>query len=225
MTNTLYPSIAPPIIGAASSFIDTLSARDYSLPMDRSLEDHLIERAREGDDGSFEQLVNAHAPRLLALARRLVGTHDQAEDIVQEAFLRLHRNLASFRGESSIGTWLYRTVTHVAIDHLRREKLRQRLFFFRSSNDAIDPLDTARDFHNNPDHALIANELSGVMNNALQKLSARQRTIFILRHHEGLSIREIATTLALQEGTVKAHLHRAMTVLRSTLSTYRGNTP
>ena len=208
-------------IGAVSSFIDTLSPRDYSLAMDRSLEDHLLARAREGDTGSFDQLVTVHAPRLLALARRLVGSHDLAEDIVQEAFLRLHRNLRSFRGESSLGTWLYRTVTHIAIDNLRREKLRKRLFFFRASNESPDPIDKAQDPRPNPDHVLIAGELSQVMNRALLQLSSRQRTIFILRHHEGLTIKEIAATLALKEVTVKAHLHRAMTVLRATLHKYR----
>ncbi|PLY03715.1 MAG: RNA polymerase sigma factor [Desulfuromonas sp.] len=191
--------------------------------MNRSLEDHLLQRAREGDESSFEQLVTSHAPRLLALARRLVGTPDQAEDIVQEAFLRLHRNLATFRGESSIGTWLYRTVTHVAIDHLRREKIRQRLFFFRSNNDSPDPLDLSYDSRPDPDQMLVAHELSTVMNRALKNLSARQRTIFVLRHHEGLAIKEIAATLKLEEGTVKAHLHRAMTALRQTLREYREN--
>ena len=94
--------------------VDTPPAPIYSLAMDRTLENQLLQRAREGDSHSFEQLVATHASRLLGLARRLVGDYDLAEDIVQEAFLRLHRNLSTFRGDSSIGTWLYRTVTHVA---------------------------------------------------------------------------------------------------------------
>lgn len=193
--------------------------------MDRTLEEKLLQRAREGDGLSFEQLVASHAPRLLGLARRLVGNHDQAEDVVQEAFLRLHRSLASFRGDSSIGTWLYRTVTHLAIDHLRREKLRQRIFFFRASNDDPDPLSSAADSRPRPDHALAAGELNRALEQALNRLSPRQRSIFILRHHEGLSIREVAETLGLEEGTVKAHLHRAVTALRLVLKPFREDVP
>jgi len=215
----ILPGICP-----GSPSVDTSPVPIYSLAMDRTLEDQLLQRAREGDSHSFEQLVTTHTPRLLALARRLVNNHDQAEDLVQEAFLRLHRNLATFRGESSIGTWLYRTVTHLAIDYLRREKLRQRIFFFRASNDDPDPLASAADPRPRPDHTLAAGELTRALERALVQLSPRQRTIFILRHYEGLPLKDIAQTLELEEGTVKAHLHRAVTALRRTLRPFREDT-
>jgi len=221
--STISAALPGDFIGQGA--VDTPPAPIYSLAMDRTLENQLLQRAREGDSHSFEQLVATHASRLLGLARRLVGDYDLAEDIVQEAFLRLHRNLSTFRGDSSIGTWLYRTVTHVAIDHLRREKLRQRIFFFRTSNDDPDPISSAADPRPRPDHALAAGELGRALEQALSRLSPRQRSIFILRHYEGLPLKEIAETLGLEEGTVKAHLHRAVSTLRLVLKPFREDAP
>jgi RNA polymerase sigma-70 factor (ECF subfamily) len=186
--------------------------------MDSVQETQLLERIRAGDEAGFAILMRQQAPKVVGLATRLLGDRQAAEDLAQEAFLRLHRALPGFRGESSIGTWLYRTTTRLAIDHLRRERLRRRLFFFRASDDDPDPLDTVSDPRSDPGRDLHAREAMQRLRRGLKKLSARQRTVFVLRHHEGLPLQEIAGLLGLETGTVKVHLHRAVTALRAELA-------
>ena len=203
---------------AEAALIDTPSAGGYSRRMDNSQELLLLERIRAGDQTGFETLMRQHAPKVVGLATRLIGDRSEAEDLAQEAFLRLHRALPGFRGESSIGTWLYRTTTRLAIDHLRRERLKRKLFFFRQSDDDPDPLETVADPRSNPGRDLHARQAMIRLRQALRKLSPRQKAVFVLRHHEGLPLQEIATLLGLETGTVKIHLHRAVTTLRAELA-------
>lgn len=191
--------------------------------MDGREEKILLEQVREGQPAGFEQLVRAHSAKVIGLAWRLVGNRDEAEDIAQEAFLRLHRALPTFRGESSVGTWLYRTVSRLAIDHLRRETLRKKIFFFRRGDEGeeADPLEAVPDPGASPGEILLGKEVSSRLGSALRRLSPRQRAVFVLRHQEELPMKEIARVLELEEGTVKAHLHRAVTVLRKEFNDWR----
>ena len=178
----------------------------------------LLEQARAGQEQAFAQLVEAHSEKMIGLARRLTGQHDVAEEVAQEAFLRLYRSLHSFRGDSSLGTWLYRTVTRLAIDHLRREKIKRRIFFLRSNDsEQVDPLELAADPGASPLELLQARETAQRIQQVLQQLPARQKAIFILRQQEGLQLKEIAELLGLELGTVKAHLHRAVSRFRQAL--------
>jgi len=185
--------------------------------MDTCSEKRLLARIRDGDEAGFEELIAAHSSRVLALARRLVGNREDAEDIAQDAFLRLHRHIGDFRGDSSVATWLHRTVSRLAIDQLRRRKLKERIFFFRNSNEDADPVDLTPDTAPSPGQNFFAGEIRQRMEQALQKLSARQRVVFTLRHYEELPLKEIAERLELEEGTVKSHLHRAVSILRQEL--------
>jgi len=183
--------------------------------MQRDTEKILLDQARSGEERAFAQLVDLHSERVIALAWRLVGRREEAEEIAQEAFLRFYRSLSTFRGESSVGTWLYRTVSRLAIDHLRREKLRRKIFFFRSGDqDQPDPIDLLPDQTASPQAQLLAQETSDQMKQVLQKLPPQQKAVFVLRHMEGMPLKEIAVTLGLKEGTVKTHLHRAVTQFR-----------
>ena len=123
-------------------------------------------------------------------------------------------------GDSRVSTWLYRTTTRLAIDHLRRERIKRRLFFFRQDNDAPDPVELAGDTRPDPGRAFQSQEAMRLLRKSLGRLSPRQRVIFTLRHYEGLPLKEIAEHLALETGTVKAHLHRAVTQLRQDLADY-----
>ena len=203
---------------ADAALIDTPIPGGYSRRMDNSQELLLLERIRAGDQAGFETLMRQHAPKVVGLATRLIGDRSEAEDLAQEAFLRLHRALPGFRGDSSIGTWLYRTTTRLAIDHLRRERLKRNLFFFRRNEEDPDPLDTVPDPRSNPGRDLHNKQAMTGLRQAMDKLSARQRAVFVLRHHEGLPLQEIATLLGLETGTVKVHLHRAVTALRTELA-------
>jgi RNA polymerase sigma-70 factor (ECF subfamily) len=186
--------------------------------MDNTQELLLIEKIRAGDQTGFETLMRQHTAKVISLATRLTGDRSEAEDIAQEAFLRLHRALPGFRGDSSVGTWLYRTTTRLAIDHLRRERLKRKLFFFRQSEEDPDPLEMVDDPRSNPGRDLHARQAMQRLRQAMGRLSARQQAVFVLRHHEGLPLQEIATLLGLETGTVKVHLHRAVTALRAELA-------
>lgn len=206
---------------AMAAFVDSLPVSSYPQGMVDSQELALLERIRNGDHSGFELLVKEHTGKVIGLAWRLVGNRQEAEDLAQEAFLRLHRSLPGFRGESRISTWLYRTTTRLAIDYLRRERIRRKLFFFRQDNDAPDPVELARDPGSDPGRDLESQEAMQSLRKSLRKLSSRQQVIFTLRHYEGMPLKEIAEHLGLQTGTVKAHLHRAVTQLRLDLAVYR----
>jgi len=206
---------------ATTAIVDSLPESGYSQTMTAADEQLLLERIRAGDDSGFEQLVREHTGKVIGLAWRLVGSKEEAEDLAQEAFLRLHRSLPGFRGDSRISTWLYRTTTRLAIDHLRRERIKRRLFFFRQDNDAPDPVELAGDTRLDPGREFQSQEAMRLLRKSLDKLSPRQQVIFNLRHYEGLPLKEIAAHLDLETGTVKAHLHRAVTQLRQDLAEYR----
>ena len=190
--------------------------------MDAEKEQILLAQVRDGNEGAFAALVDAHSARIIGLAWKLVGHRADAEDIAQEAFLRLYRGISSLRGDSSVATWLYRTVTNLAIDHLRRQKLKRKIFFFRQSDDEHDPLELVADPAASPAEQCLAGEAGRRLARALGKLSARQRLVFTLRHSEELTLKEIATLMKLEEGTVKSHLHRAVLVLRKELKDLQG---
>ena len=205
---------------AEAAAIDRSVSERYAQTMDAAQEQILLERIRSGDEAGFEILVRQHAERVTRLAWRLLGRREDAEDLAQEAFLRLHRALPKFRGDSLISTWLYRTVTRLAIDQMRRDRLRQRLFFSRRHTEDPDPVELASDPRANPARDLRTHQAMQQLQSALADLSPRQRAIFTLRHYEGLPIKEIASLLDLGEGTVKSHLHRAVTSLRKELSDF-----
>lgn len=201
--------------------IDSPQGEGYPRKMVDTQEQTLLRRILDGDESGFAQLVTQQTGQVVGLAWRLVGNRDDAEEIAQEAFLRLHRALPDFRGESRISTWLYRTTTHLAIDHLRRERLRRKWFFFRRDNEEPDPVELAHDPRDNPGRELQSQQAMQALRSCLQQLSPRQQVIFTLRHYEGLPLAEIAGHLGLETGTVKAHLHRAVQQLRRELADYK----
>jgi RNA polymerase sigma-70 factor, ECF subfamily len=192
-------------------------AQPYSLPMDKQTEQILVQRIVQGDADEFGTIVAAHSQRMVSLAWRLTGNRDDAEDIAQEAFLRLYKALSGLRGECTLATWLYQTVSRLAIDYLRRDQLRRKIFWFRQE-EQDGPEERVADPAAGPRDRLLEAERRQRLRRALQTLSPRQRAIFVLRHDEGLPLKEIAALLGLEEGTVKVHLHRAVKALGKELA-------
>ena len=190
--------------------------------MDARFEKILLEQVRNGDDASFKALVHEHSARLIRMAWRMVGNREDAEDLVQETFVRLYKSIASFREESRLSTWLYRTLSRLAIDHFRHQKLKRKIFFFQTSNEDLDPIEQAADPGATPAENYLTGEAGRKIVKAMEKLSARQRLVFTLRHHEGMALKEIAQVLELEEGTIKIHLHRAVHFLRNELKDLQG---
>ena len=181
----------------------------------------LLARAKKGEIAAFETLMRAYENRVYTLALRSTGSEHDAADITQEVFLRAWRNLDSFRGDSSLSTWLYRVTANLCVD-LARKKTGEGAS--ASIDDEESPAAAVADpvRMNRPEEAAENNELRQELQYALSQLSEEHRRIVILRDVGGLSYADIARPLGLEEGTVKSRLARARAALRRIL-TERGN--
>ena len=189
----------------------------------------VIQRAQAGDRAAFEELVHRYDRDVLRLALNLLHSPEDARDVYQETFLKIYRNLHRFRSECSFYTWIYRIVTNVCLDHLRRRRSRpedQAPELLTSSRDAS----IAGDFFDrqsniraqeNPEHNLLGQEIGVRIDKALESLSARERLIFEMKHYQGLKLRAIGEALGTTEETVKTSLFRATRKLRAQLEGIR----
>ncbi len=169
-----------------------------------SEEDRLVAAAKYGDSEAFERLIELYAPRLNAVARRLIGD-DLAADIVQDAFLAAHRGLGKFRGAASFSTWLHKIV----INRCRQVAKRQRIH---------EPLaDNLISEHSQPEQQLEATLLREGLEQALRQLPEPFRLALSLREFSELSYAEIATVLGTRQGTVKSRIARARAMLKEVL--------
>ena len=178
-----------------------------------------IQRTQKGDAAAFEQLVTAYERKVYALALRSTGSEADAADLTQEVFLRAWRSLNSFRGDSTVSTWLYRITMNICIDFSRKKSLQLVPLSDEEGNEL--PLPDRRTT-NSPEAALENQELSRELNTALKQLTPEHRQAILLRDVSGLTYQEIGRMLALEEGTVKSRLARARRNLRNIL-VKRGN--
>ena len=191
-------------------------------------ESALVRAAQSGSRDAFEELVRRYDQDVLRLALQITRRPEDAHDIYQEAFLKVYRNLGRFRFECNFYTWLYRVVTNVCLDHLRRRSSRPEDQAPESNNLASSPSDEDffdRQAHpapqSNPERALMGKELGRRIAAALSGLSPRERMVFELKHFQGLRLRTIGEMLGTTEETVKNSLFRATRKLRSNLESYR----
>jgi RNA polymerase sigma-70 factor (ECF subfamily) len=170
----------------------------------------LVERCRSGDLAAFEVIYRAHAGRLYSVACRMIGNPTDAEDLLQEIFLAAHRKLDSFRGESALGTWLYRLATNLCLDHLRSRA--------NKSNQVTGALDDEPALADTGSRRLAERTVDKMdLERALAQLPEGCRTAFVLHDVEGLEHREVAEILGIAEGTSKSQVHKARLRLRGIL--------
>jgi RNA polymerase sigma-70 factor (ECF subfamily) len=185
----------------------------------------LIRRAQGGDSTAFEELVRQYDRAVLRLAMHLTGSPEDGQDIYQEAFLRAYLNLGSFRFECSFYTWLYRIVTNLCLDHLRKRSSRGRdlTTTLSSEGEEENVLDRVADQSpsGSPERRLIGRELRESILRAMHKLSPRERMVFELKHYHGMRLRTVAGMLNTTEGTIKNTLFRATHKLRAELADAR----
>ena len=183
-------------------------------------EEGLIREARRGNAKSFSILVEAHQEKMIHAAYSFLGNVEDARDVAQEAFVKAYQNLHSFNGRSRFSTWLYRIVVNHCKDFLRRKKARPNLQSFagRGEEEDPDPLEAVRASGRDARQELIDRELEAEIYRALDGLSTQQRSVFTLRYFEGLKLEEIAGSLNLSTGAVKAHLWQASQKMRRILS-------
>src|SRR6266481_5967535 len=182
----------------------------------------LIREAQQGNSAAFEELVRHYDRAVLRLAVHLTGSQEDGQDIYQEAFLRAYINLARFRFECSFYTWIYRIVTNLCLDHLRKKHSRGRDLTTAVSPDGEEEavLDRMPDHRPafSPERSLQGRELRESIVRALRQLSPRERMVFELKHYHGIRLRTVAGILNTTEGTIKNTLFRATHKLRGELA-------
>jgi len=185
--------------------------------------DSLIRAAQNGDHGAFEQLVRAYDQSVLRLAMNLLRSPEDARDVYQEAFLRVFRNLGGFRFDCSFHTWLYRIVTNICLDHLRKRKVRkEEPAVVETAEGPLDRMDSFEDAaaRANPERSMWNWQLRERIEGALHGPTPRERMVFELRHYQGLRLRNIGEMLGTTEEAAKNCLFRATRKMRSELGDF-----
>ncbi len=184
----------------------------------------LVEAFKNGSHEAFEQIILKHSPKLYQVAYGLLGNRQDAEEVVQDAFVRAHRHIASFRGDASFATWIYRIVVNLSRNkyHWNRRRGSEKTFSISSPSPGEDPKEKHADRAipeegNRPDDLLDEVELEKSVLGAIESLPPKLREIMILRHVEELSYEEIGNLLDCKPGTVKSRLSRGREVLRKML--------
>jgi RNA polymerase sigma-70 factor (ECF subfamily) len=203
----------------------TDAGREQERAHSRALEMDLIREAQTGSRVAFDVLVRQYEHQVLRLALHLTGSEHDAEDIYQEAFLKAYRYIGNFRFECSFYTWIYRIVTNLCLDQLRRRKTRREdhAVVVDHSGDEIDILASVSDERSfsNPAKELDRKVLGARIQTALAKLTPRERMVFELKHYQGLRLRTIGEMLSTTEETAKNTLFRATKKLRTQLAELR----
>jgi len=201
------------------------ASRDAERLQARADEMELIREAQAGSRVAFDTLVRQYEHQVLRLALHLTGSEHEAEDIYQEAFLKAFRYIGNFRFECSFYTWIYRIVTNLCLDQLRRKKTRREdhAVIVDHSGDEIDLLASVSDNRSfsNPAKELDRKVLGQKIQAALVKLTPRERMVFELKHYQGLRLRTIGEMLHTTEETAKNTLFRATKKLRLQLADLR----
>jgi RNA polymerase sigma-70 factor, ECF subfamily len=185
----------------------------------------LVREAQRGNRAAFEELVRQYDQAVLRLAMHLTGSPQEAQDIYQEAFLKAYRNLGNFRFECSFYTWIYRIVSNLCLDHLRKRQVRKEdaPVAVDAEGQPYDVLDQFPDARagSNPERDLMSREVGARIQSALAQLSAKERMVFELKHYQGLKLRTVGEILHTTEETAKNTLFRATQKLRSALADMR----
>lgn len=224
----LEPIVGPKPVGPTMGMSVALEADARQAAVAKAQEEHsLVRKAQAGDREAFEELVRRYDRDVLRLAQNIVHRPEDARDIYQETFLKVYRNLHRFRFECSFYTWLYRIATNVGLDYLRRRTTRRE----DQAPVSEEPEGGTRtDFFDrqahtnpstNPERQLLGKEISNRLQEAMKRLSPRERMVFEMKHYEGMRLRAIGDALGTSEETVKNSLFRATRKLRASLDVLR----
>ena len=207
--------------GRAKLTAEQLEARQQQ----RAEDDELIRAAQNGERTAFDTLVRRYDRSVLRLALHMLGNEQDAQDVHQDAFIKAYRHLSNFRFECSFYTWLYRIVTNLCLDQLRRRKSRREDpgTVLDAAGDEMDLMANVQDERAmaNPARELERKNMNIAIQAALEKLTPRERTVFELKHYQGLKLRTIGEMLSTTEETAKNTLFRATRKLRGALAEVR----
>lgn len=188
-----------------------IKKKNLQYPKIFSLDDdfYLIKKFCEGDQSTFNVLLSRHKEKVRNIVYITLGSSDTVDDITQEVFITVYRNLGNFRFESQFTTWLYRITVNKCKDYLRKKKIRS----------VIQPLKDTDEVGYLPDNT--NTDIPGIVQNAISKLPSKLRIPLLLKDIEGLSYQEIAETVNCEIGTVKSRIFRAREGLKNILEPYR----
>src|ERR1700730_405159 len=185
----------------------------------------LVREAQRGNRAAFEELVRHYDRTVLRLAMHLTGSEHEAQDIYQDAFLKAYKSMGNFRFECSFYTWIYRIVTNLCLDHLRKKQVRKEdaPVAVNAHAEHYDVLALVPDGRAgaNPERDLMRRELGTRIHHALDQLTPRERMVFELKHYQGLKLRTVGEILNTTEETAKNTLFRATQKLRGALADMR----
>jgi len=190
--------------------------------IDINVEQSLYERIRKGDKVACNECVEMHYDSLLRLALRIVSERMEAEDIVQEAFMRAFTSIHDFDGRSRLGTWLFRITYNTALMHLRKTKPLSVSVDDSLAEEGEKVPEQLFDWCCLPENDFLRSEALVQVGEAVESLPESLREVFIMREYEGASTNDVAESLNLSEGAVKVRLHRARQALREHLEDYFG---
>ena len=176
-----------------------------------------VSRARGGDADAFRDLVQRHSRTIFRVAYRMTGNEHDADDVVQETFLRAYRQIEKFEERANFGTWLHRIAVNCSLDLLRSRGRHEK---HRITDKEDQDGEMTREFESTdpqPDRLLLSAELKQHVVAALDRLSGNERTAFMLRHFEGMPVEEIGRTLGIQVNAAKHTIFRAVRKLRESL--------
>lgn len=166
----------------------------------------LVNEFQNGNIGAFNELVRRYQQKVYWIARRMIGNHDDADDIVQEVFVKVHKNLNRFRSESSFYTWLYRIATNMSINAIRKKKVVEWLRF----DDALPAMSVVSDESNDPHKKMELHENRAMLSKAIAELPNKQKQVFIFRYYDELPYEEISKIMKTSVGGLKANYFHAV---------------
>ena len=179
-----------------------------------------VARARDGDSEAFRLLVERHTRSVYKVALRITGRAEDAEDVVQETFIRAYRQLSRFEARANVSTWLYRIAFNCSVDFLRAKPRRQA-----TSDDEVLERLAARSDGPSMDDLVYAGQIGEQLQVALGGLSEKERAAFLMRHYHGCSIEEIGSTLGMKTNATKHSIFRAVRKMRVALQGFAAGRP
>lgn len=184
----------------------------------------LVDRISSGDSTAFQEFVERYKKKIYYIAYDITGDHNDAEDVSQEVFIKVFRSLKTFRRNAKISSWLYQISVNASIDLLRKKSSKpEKSMGDLERADIQENLPGSGTRAQNPERSAENFLIQKHISQALQKVSPKERSVFVMRHYNELKIREIAEILNVSPGTVKALFYRATRKLRKELSFYLGN--
>jgi RNA polymerase sigma-70 factor (ECF subfamily) len=188
----------------------------------------LVALAKNGNISAFEKLIKRYEDSIFSLAYRILQDKEKAYDVLQETALSAFKNLKKFKGKSAFSTWLYKIALNYALMHKRKQKsLEKKMTFIPTENESkiyesidTEELSNIQTVEDNPIKTLEEQELINILNDSLNKLPEKYRTVFILKELEGKSIEEVAKILNLSPAAIKTRLHRSRLFLRELMGKY-----